>query len=86
MKTWMTPPEVAKALRVKPQTVHAWIRSGELTAINVANHGASRPRYRISPEAFAEFELKRSVIPPPKPPVKRRKFTMPDGSEPIQYF
>lgn len=68
---WMTPPEVGRLLRVAPETVVGWIRSGELRGVNVGS-GAKRPRFRVSAEALADFELRRTVRPPVKP-VRRRK-------------
>jgi len=59
----LTPPEVAERLGVAPEKVVAWIRKGELRAINVANRGCVRPRYSISPEALEDFENSRLVVP-----------------------
>lgn len=61
-----TPPEIAKRLKVKPETVITWIRSGRLQALNVASPGCRRPRYRVTPEALEAFERSLSVTPPPK--------------------
>jgi hypothetical protein len=69
---YLTPPAYAARIGSKPDTVIGWIRSGELLAINVASRGATRPRYRISPEAIAEFERRRSVGPLPQPIHSRR--------------
>jgi hypothetical protein len=44
----------------------AAICRGELVAINLAEPGSSRPRYKISPEAIADFERRRSAGPLPK--------------------
>jgi hypothetical protein len=51
-------------LQVDICKVEAWIRAGELRAFNVAARQAGRPRYRISPEALEEFELRRQIMPP----------------------
>lgn len=59
----LTPPDVAKRYRVATAKVLRWIRLGELKAINLANRGCTRPRYSISPEALAEFERSRQVVP-----------------------
>lgn len=67
----MTPPEVARILKVAPETVLTWIRSGELRGFNVGS-GAKRPRFRVSPADLADFEARRTVQPPVKP-VRRRK-------------
>jgi len=71
-KRWLTPPAIAEALGVSHEKVMAWIKSGELPAVDVAARGSRRPRFRISPEAFAEFLERRAVAPPP-PRVKRRR-------------
>lgn len=39
----MTPPEAAKVLRVSADKIVAWIRSGELVAVNVASKQAGGP-------------------------------------------
>ncbi len=53
---WITPPQYAKELRVKDATVLAWIRSGQLVAINVAKPGTTRPRFRIHRSEAVAFE------------------------------
>ena len=59
--THLTPPEVAKRLRVKSSTVISWIRSGELRAIDTARRGARRPRFKIDPADLIAFENGRQV-------------------------
>ena len=61
----LIPPQVAKLLKVSPETVLNWIRSGQLKAYNVANLNSRRPRYRIDPGAVEQFKRLRQVIPPP---------------------
>lgn len=63
---------------VTEHTVLTWIRSGELPAVNVGRRpGAGKPRWRVSPEALAQFEQVRGsggvVTAPPKP--RRAKAT-----------
>jgi excisionase family DNA binding protein len=59
--------------RVSEHTVLAWIRSGELRAVNVGRHlGAKKPRWRITQEALEAFELSRTPTPPP-PRMRRKK-------------
>src|SRR5215470_11921695 len=48
----LTVDEVAKQLRVSPETVRAWIRSGELDAIDVG-------KYLIYPSALEDFKERR---------------------------
>ncbi len=53
----LTPPAVAKKYAVNVHRVLAWIAKGDLAAVNVGD--GSRPRWRIMPEALAEFERRR---------------------------
>jgi excisionase family DNA binding protein len=84
MERYLTPPEVAKRLGVSPDAVRGWIRSGELKAINVADLKKSRPRFRVSLEALAQFEKLRQVIPPP--PVTRRRRRNTEHEEAKKWF
>jgi transposase len=68
----LTPNELAKILRVSPDRVRAWIRSGQLGAINTAVTRCGKPRFVILPKHLEEFEQKQRVSPPPKP-AKRPK-------------
>jgi len=68
-----TPPQVARILAVAPETVIAWIRSGELDAINVAKSTARRPRYRIDIDDLKRFEQRRKVLPTKKTVSRKRK-------------
>lgn len=65
-----TPPEVGRRLRIKPERVITLIRSGRLRAMNISA-GAKSPRFRITPEALADFERSLAVV-PPTPPTRRR--------------
>jgi hypothetical protein len=61
---FLTPPKLAARWQVKPSKVIAWIRSGELDAIDVSTRpGIGRPRYRISTEAIELFEARRAAGP-----------------------
>jgi excisionase family DNA binding protein len=62
--------EVAARLRVDQHRVLAWIRSGRLRALNVAEGTGKKARWRVTPEALAEFEVARTISPPAK--VSRR--------------
>jgi excisionase family DNA binding protein len=66
----LTPPQVAVQLGVSPDTVLAWIRSGELLALNVGDPKRKRPRYRVEPEALVAFKRRRA--PEPKPEAAKR--------------
>jgi hypothetical protein len=70
---YRTPPEVARMWRCKPETVVAFIRSGELAAVNLAKRSAKRPRWRISPEAIRAFEQARAVASGQEPVRRHRK-------------
>jgi hypothetical protein len=80
-RLWITPPQYAKELAVKDATVLSWIRSGELVAINVANPGTTRPRFRIHRSEAVAFEQRRLASPAPKIQRRRRQ---PEGI--IEFF
>jgi excisionase family DNA binding protein len=63
MSTRLTPPELARALRVDVHTILRWIRDGHLRAVNVGTPG-KRPRWRIDPADVAVFEAARAAQPP----------------------
>lgn len=62
-----TPPQIAKRLQVSEDTVRAWIRTGELPAVNFAGPKATRPRYRITEEGLATLMNRKSVENRPQP-------------------
>jgi hypothetical protein len=64
--TWLSPPAIAKQLGIDPNKVLAWIRRGELVAINVAEKTSSRPRWKVSPAALEDFFRRRQCTPPEK--------------------
>ena len=71
-----TPAELARLLRVSPDRVRAWIKSGELPALNVATHRCGRPRFVILPQHLAEFEKRRrAATPVAKPSPRKRRAT-----------
>jgi hypothetical protein len=60
----LTVREVADRFVVDPHAVLGWIKNGELRAVNCGRKpGAKKPRWRITPEALAEFERVRQAIP-----------------------
>ena len=68
----LTVAEVATRYGTTPHTVGAWIRSGELRAVNVSrSRTAKRPTWRIPPTAIEAFEAARA--PQQQPAVKARK-------------
>jgi hypothetical protein len=71
-RTKFTPPELARRWGIDKAKVLAWIRSGELRAINVATRPTGRPRYLIDQHDVFVFEQAREVIPACPPPRVRR--------------
>ena len=67
---------LARRWGISPCKILAWIRSGELPAINAATNRAGRPRYLIDIADLVIFENRRSAArpPPPSPRRKRKKF------------
>jgi excisionase family DNA binding protein len=63
------PPQVARELRVSPDTVLDWIRKGQLTASNIAT--GNRPRWIIKRSDLDTFLKTRQ--PQPQVTVTRRK-------------
>jgi excisionase family DNA binding protein len=76
MQPFLTPPEIAKLLRVRRETVLAWIKSGKLPAMNVSEK--IRPSYRIAPDDLDRFKTGRMVQAPPTP---NRRRNQPDVTE-----
>ena len=69
----LTVEEVAQRYAVGPKTVRQWIDAGELRAVNCGRRlGSRKPRFRVTPEALAAFELLRMPTPPP-PQTRRRR-------------
>ena len=69
----ITPKQVAERYGCKPDTVIAWIRSGELRAIDVSSRSSTRPRFRVDPVDLEIFENRRSVQAAPKTQRRRRR-------------
>jgi excisionase family DNA binding protein len=79
----LTPPEVARLWGVSHDKVLAWIRSGELRAIDVATKRDGRPQYRIDIEELNAFEQRRMVR-PSSPPRRDTNQDKDDGI--IEFF
>lgn len=73
--TKFTPPQLARLWGIGYDKVVAWIRSGELRAINAATTPGGRPRYLIDEADIKSFELRRAVSPPPPPQPRKRRHT-----------
>jgi len=68
--------QVAERFGVGQHTVLAWVKSGELAAINVARRPGGKPHYRVTSDAIRAFELLRSsetAAPPPRRGRRRKK-------------
>ena len=65
--------DVARRYRVGPDKVRAWIRRGDLRALNTATTACSRPRWVVMPDALVEFERRRAGGPPPAAPKRKRR-------------
>lgn len=73
MSVALTPPEVAKILRVSADQVRELIELGQIRAYNTARKAdGERPRWKIDPEAVEEFKASRAPVIAPKP-IRRRK-------------
>ena len=68
----LTPVEIAEARGIDIHGVLALIAAGELAAVNWARPGSRRPRWRISAEALAAFERRRTAQ-APAPRERRRR-------------
>ena len=73
-KQKFTPPEIARLWGISVEKVVAFIRSGELRAINAASPGRNqRPRFLIDIVDLEDFEQRRAVSPPPKQTPRRHQ-------------
>ena len=82
----LTVPEVAKLLRVRPDKVLSWIRSGRLPGYNVAEKEQGRPKYRVNPSDLDDFAKRRCVIQPTpigRPAGLRRRIPKVAGGVPV---
>jgi len=71
---FLTPPEVARRLRVNRDKVLGWIRDGELVASDVSSRpGSGRPRWRIDPRNLELFLQRRQCGGAPKSPRRRKR-------------
>ena len=68
----LTPPQLAKLWGVGSDKVLAWIRSGELRAVNVAKNLGGRPRYIIDRADLEDFARQRSTSVHTRTKSKRR--------------
>ena len=60
MSSTLSVREVCERFAVGEHTVLGWIRRGELRAVNVSRKPGGRPKWRVTAEALAAFELLRT--------------------------
>ncbi len=73
MSSTLSVRDLCERYGVGEHTVLVWIANSELKAINVGRRpGAKKPRWRVTQESLAAFELLRTPTPPP-PRTQRRK-------------
>jgi excisionase family DNA binding protein len=68
-----TTADAARLLRVSEDKIRAWIRAGELSAVNTARTRCGKPRFVILPHAIEQFATTRSPAEPPKPKRCRKR-------------
>jgi transposase len=64
--------DLCRRFAVGEHTVLAWIRRGELKAINVSSKPIGRPKWRVTQQALEAFERLRTPT-PPQPRTRSRK-------------
>jgi excisionase family DNA binding protein len=69
----LTVRELARRYRVGRGKILAWIRKGELPAVNTAGALCGRPRWVVTADGVAAFEGRRGAAAPPRPPRRRRR-------------
>jgi excisionase family DNA binding protein len=72
-RTKLTPPEVAARWGVSADKVLAWIRNGELRAVNAATRAHGRPRWLVDLADLEVFEQRRAARPVQPAPRRRRQ-------------
>jgi hypothetical protein len=84
MAEWFSPPQIARARRLRVGKVLGWIRSGELAAVNCATHAGRRPRWRVRADALAAFDQARSNRVNQQSPRPQRQRSRPEDL--VEYF
>lgn len=70
----LTAIEAADLLKVKPDRVRAWIKSGQIRGIDLSsNPGTGKPRFRVSESDLQAFLQTRAVTPDTRPKRRRRR-------------
>jgi hypothetical protein len=65
--------DLCRRWKVGADKIRSFLRRGELVGINVASTLAGKPQWRITAESVAQFERRRTSVPPPKLPARRRR-------------
>lgn len=71
---FLTPPEVARLLRIRQSKILSWIRSGRLPALNLSE--GQRPRYRVR-RVDLDHYLESKAVAPANKPARRRSADIP---------
>lgn len=69
---YLTPPQIARRLGVKPAKILGFIARGELHAVDVSERRGKRPRWKVSHEALATFLAVRASRQTPPATSRRR--------------
>jgi transposase len=79
----VSPPTLAKRFAVKADKILAWIRSGELPAVDLSmTPGTGKPRWKIAETDVEAFLARRAATPPaPTPRPRRRRRTATPAKE-----
>ena len=72
LRTAWTPPELARAWGVAPESIVALIRQGRLPALNIGLK--RRPRWLVTVDDLAVFRQRNQSSKAPAPRRKRKKF------------
>ena len=76
----LTPPQIARLWGVSNEKILAFIRSGQLRAVNGALPGRKqRPRWLVDVDDLRAFEESRANRPAPDKPAPRRRQTESEG-------
>ena len=78
---YLSPPEIARLLRVDHNKILLWIHRGELRAADVSLN-RKRPRYKVAKTDLAAFLARRSTSPEPKPKRRRKR----QDSQVIEFY
>lgn len=80
----LTVAQIAERFAVDRDVVVAWIKSGQLVAIDVSRAKRTLPRWRVTPEALREFEASRASVKPAKTQRTLRRAKRP--ADFVEYF